>query len=295
MGVAISTQIESLRGQLEQKRENLFAAAAEHMRFDKMKEQVARACITNPDLLDCTRSSLFLAISEAASLGLEIDSVLGHAYLVPYKNKGVKEVQLIPGYLGLKELAFRSGKVVGISGEPVYCDDDFDFEYGTEHYIRHKPSPSAAKSTPTYVYAIVRLAGGGKEFKVMSWPQVEAHRNKFAKGWERNGSAWQTSGPAMGIKTCLRRTLKLCPLSPELQLLLQREELVEQPPFASGMEAPVEDLDAAAELLEDKREPRPSDPTPEELADMRREQEAERRAHGDLWPEKAAAQSEIPF
>lgn len=271
MANSLVTQVESLRGELEAKRENIFAAAASHIRPERFIEQVARACISNPDLLSCTRPTLFMAAAEAASLGLEIDSVLGHAYLVPYKNKGIKEVQLVPGYLGLKELAYRSGKITGITGEPVQTDDEFSYEYGTDHFLKHHPSDSAAVSTPTHVYALVRISGGGKEFKVMSWAQVEWHRNKFAKGWDRYGSAWQTNPVAMGIKTALRKTLKLCPLSPELQTLLQREDIIEQPVFPSGTEAPVEDLDAAAELLENSD---PSKPTAEELAEWSREKAA---------------------
>lgn len=274
MGNSLVTQVETLRGELEAKKENIFAAAAQHIRPERFIEQVARACINNPDLLTCTRPTLFMAAAEAASLGLEIDSVLGHAYLVPYKNKGIKEVTLIPGYLGLKELAYRSGKITGITGEPVYIDDDFGWEYGTEHFLQHKPSDSAAASSPTHVYALVRIAGGGKEFKVMSWAQVEWHRNKYAKGWERAGSAWKTSPIAMGIKTALRKTLKLCPLSPELQSLLQREDIIEQPVFPSGTEAPVEDLDGAVALLDGPKDANPSEPTAEELADWERDKVA---------------------
>lgn len=279
MANALSTQVDSLRKELEARKDNMFAAAAQHMRWDRFAEQVARCCINNPKLLECTRASLFMSAAEAASLGLEIDSILGHAYLVPYKNKGVLEAQLIPGYLGLKELAYRSGKIVGIVGDQVHCDDDFDWEYGTERFLKHKPSDSPYASVPTHVYALVRIAGGGCEFKVMSWAQVEWHRNKYAPGWDRHNSAWKTSPVAMGIKTALRKCLKLCPLSPELQTLLQREELVEQPLFPSGTEAGTEDLDndaiAAAELLETtEHNISPSQPTPEELRDWELERAA---------------------
>lgn len=268
MDNSLVTQVDNLRGELEKRKDNIFAAAAEHIRPERFMEQIARACIHNPDLLTCTRATLFIAAAEAASLGLEIDSVLGHAYLVPYKNKGIKEVTLIPGYLGLKELAYRSGKIVGITGEPVHKDDEFSFKYGTSQFLDHTPSDSPYSSTPHHVYALVRIAGGGCEFKVMSWAQVEWHRNKYAKGWDRHGSAWNTSPVAMGIKTALRKTLKLCPLSPELQSLLQREDIIEQPLFPSGTEAPVEDLDAAAALLDAiPVNGNPSGPTAEELAD----------------------------
>jgi recombinational DNA repair protein RecT len=125
---------------------------------------------------------------------------------------------------------------------------------------------------------------------------VESHRNKFAKGIDRKESPWNTNPIQMALKTVLRKTLKLAPCSPELQSLMQHEEYAEQPSFPSGMEAPVEDLDAAAKLLEEtqptKELPRPSAPTAEEL----KEYEAERRAHGDKLFETAEMyDNQIPF
>src|SRR5688572_14632799 len=264
MGTAISVQVESLRAELEQRKDNVFAAAATHVRPERLIEQVARACIRNPQLLECTRASLFMSAAQAATLGLELDGVLGHAYLVPFRNKGTLEAVLVPGYLGLKELAYRSGLIASIEYGAVHPDDEFDFEKGTAPWLKHKPSDSAANGAVTHVYAIVKTTTGGTLFEVMSWAQVERHRDKFAKGATRPNSPWKTNAVSMALKTVLPKALKLSPLSPELQRMMQQEEYAKQPPFASGMEAPVEDLDAAAALL-DAPKPngrRPSDPTP---------------------------------
>ena len=78
---------------------------------------------------------------QSSQLGLYVDGVLGHAYLVPYWNGKEKrrEVQLIPGYKGLIDLARRSGSVESISARVVYKNDDFDFEYGLDD----RPLPQA--------------------------------------------------------------------------------------------------------------------------------------------------------
>ena len=271
MANALSVQVENLRGELEAKKENIFAAAATHIRPERFIEQVARACIKNPQLLECTRSSLFIAAAQAASLGLEIDGVLGHAYLVPFRNKGTLEAVLVPGYLGLKELAYRSGMIASLEYAAVHPDDEFDYRKGTSPYVTHKPSDSSANGAVTHVYAIVKTTTGGCIFEVMSWAQVEKHRDKFAKGMDRRDSPWQTNAVAMALKTVLRKALKLAPLNPELQRLMQQEEHAEQVPlFPSGMEAPVEDLDAAAALLDDPQvatNGSAMEPTSEELAD----------------------------
>ncbi len=269
MGNSLVTQVETLRGELEAKKDNIFAAAAQHIRPERFIEQVARACIKQPKLLECTRASLFIAAAQAASLGLEIDGVLGHAYIVPFKG----EATLIPGYLGLKELAYRSGMIASLEMSAVHAGDEFDFEKGTKPFLIHKPSDSPTGGAVAHVYAIVRTTTGGIIFEVMSWAQVEAHRNKFSKGYTRSDSSWQTNPVAMALKTVLRKALKLAPLNSELQRMMQNDEYAEQPAFPSGTEAPVEDLDAAAALLDGpKSEPSdPSAPTAEELREWERE------------------------
>lgn len=273
MANSLVVQVADLRTELEAKKENIFAAAAQHIRPERFIEQVARACIRNTQLLECTRPSLFMAAAQAASLGLEIDGVLGHAYLVPFKNHGTLEAVLVPGYLGLKELAYRSGMIASIEMSAVYPDDEFEFEKGTKQFLRHKPSDSSAHSAVKHVYAIVHTTTGGTIFEVMSWAQIEKHRDKFAKGINRADSSWKTNPTAMGLKTVLRKALKLAPLNAELQRLMQHEEYAEQPLFQSGTEAPVEDLDAAAELLSGPTSDPYSGngPSPEEAADFERE------------------------
>ena len=59
-------------------------------RFTRM---VLSALSTNPKLAACTPKSFLGAMMRAAQLGLEPNTPLGQAYLIPYRNKGVDEVQ----------------------------------------------------------------------------------------------------------------------------------------------------------------------------------------------------------
>lgn len=59
-------------------------------RFTRM---VLSALSTNPKLAACTPKSFLGAMMSAAQLGLEPNTPLGQAYLIPYRNKGVDEVQ----------------------------------------------------------------------------------------------------------------------------------------------------------------------------------------------------------
>ena len=74
-------------------------------RFTRM----ALSAINNtPALADCTPMSFIAALMNAAQLGLEPNTPLGQAYLIPYKNKGVWECQFQLGYKGLIDLAANS-------------------------------------------------------------------------------------------------------------------------------------------------------------------------------------------
>lgn len=63
-------------------------------------DRLARIALTsvrnNPQLGACTPASFFGALMQCAALGLE-PNLAGHAYLIPFKNKGVLECQYITG------------------------------------------------------------------------------------------------------------------------------------------------------------------------------------------------------
>ena len=70
-------------------------------RFTRM---ALSALNTTPKLQECTQMSFLAALMNAAQLGLEPNTPLGQAYLIPYNNKGVLECQFQIGYKGLIDL-----------------------------------------------------------------------------------------------------------------------------------------------------------------------------------------------
>jgi len=87
-------------------------------RFTRM---VLSAISVNPKLATCTKASFLGAMMNAAQLGLEPNTPLGQAYILPYQNKGVLEAQFQIGYKGLIDLAYRSGEVELVQAHIVYC------------------------------------------------------------------------------------------------------------------------------------------------------------------------------
>lgn len=171
-------------------------------RFTRM----AMTAITQtPKLQRCTPQSFIGAMLTAAQLGLEPNTPLGQAYLIPYGT--VCQFQL--GYRGLMDLAHRSGEIKNIEAHVVYENDEFDFEYGLNSNLRHIPAKKD-KGEPIWVYAIFRLKNGGYSFEVASYDDCIAHGRKYSKSFS-NGP-WTTEPEEMAKKTVLKRVLKYAPL-----------------------------------------------------------------------------------
>lgn len=60
---------------------------------ERFSRTVLSAVSNNPKLQACTPITFLSAMMQAAQLGLEPNTPLGHAYLIPYNNHGVMECQ----------------------------------------------------------------------------------------------------------------------------------------------------------------------------------------------------------
>lgn len=147
----------------------------------------------------------------AAQLGLEPNTPLGQAYLLPYKNKGVLECQFQLGCKGLMDLAYRSGQVSIIQAHAVHENDEFSYEYGLEPKLSHKPALRDRGEVTCY-YAMFRTKDGGFGFSVMSKEDIQAHAEKFSQSYGSDYSPWKTNFDEMAKKTVLKRVLKYAPL-----------------------------------------------------------------------------------
>lgn len=169
---------------------------------------VTTALTTTPKLANCTPQSFIGSMLQAAQLGLEPNTPLGQAYLIPYGT----QCQFQIGYKGLMELAHRSGEIKNIEAHVVYENDDFEFEYGLNANLKHKPA-KANKGAPEWVYAVVHFNNGGYIFEVMSYEDCLKHGQKYSKTY-KNGP-WQTEPEEMAKKTVLKKVLKYAPMKTE--------------------------------------------------------------------------------
>lgn len=223
--LAPKTPMEVFRGLLDKMKIQIAAGLPVHIDAERFFRVVCTTVQQNPKLLDCTRESLLGRLMQCAQLGLEPDGLLGHAHLVPFNNKGKDgkwrlECQLIIGYKGLIKLARQSGEVTGIDARIVYEKDYFDYEYGLNERLVHRPymTKDAEDENDTAgpvkaVYAIFREKEGA-HFEVMSVQQIEKIRKAATKGG-RESPAWVEWWDWMAKKSAIRQTAKLSPASVE--------------------------------------------------------------------------------
>ena len=186
---------------------------------------VLSAISVNPKLGECTPTSFLGAMMTSAQLGLEVNTPLGQAYVLPYMNHGVMEAQFQLGYKGLIDLAYRSGEVEVIQAHVVYQNDEFTCEYGLEPKLTHKPA-DRDRGEPIKVYAVFKTKSGGFGFEVMSMDDVRRHAAKYSKAYNSSFSPWKTNFEEMAKKTVLKRVLKYAPLKSDFVRQAVQDETV---------------------------------------------------------------------
>ena len=198
------------------------AALPKHVTADRMVRTVLTAMNRNPKLLECTKESLWQAVMDCASLGLEPDA-LGRAYLIPYEDRRNNRVvcQLQIGFKGLADLAYRSGMVATLQSQVVYANDKFDFAFGTDEKLDHRPSMTGERGEPVCVYAYCKLKDGAFKFDIMSVSDVNRIRDR-SQGYKSavkygKDHPWTTDWSEMARKTVFKRLAKMLPLSSEIR------------------------------------------------------------------------------
>jgi len=182
--------------------------------------RIALTALSNsPQLAQSDRDSFLGGLMQAAQLGLEPNTPLGQAYLIPYKNnkKGIIECQFQIGYKGLIDLAYRSGEMSSIYAHTVHENDTFEYEYGLEQKMVHKPSTSDRGNAIAY-YAVWRLKNGGYGFGVMSVEDIIKHAQQYSQAYKSSYSPWKSSFDEMAKKTVLKAVLKYAPIKTEFIL-----------------------------------------------------------------------------
>lgn len=211
----------TLKMLIEEQVDQFRRALPKHMSAERFTRVVLTAVRTTPKLLECTPESVLGGMMVGAQLGLELNTPAQEAWILPFTNK-VKdangkeswrnEAQFILGYRGIIKLGYQSGQVASIVARSVYRGDFFEYSYGLNPSLVHRPDPEG-KGEPYLWYAVVNFTNGGYNFVVANKAEIEKHR---ARSKAKDGPAWRNDFDPMARKTMIRIVSPYVPQSPEL-------------------------------------------------------------------------------
>ena len=172
---------------------------------------VVSAVQTNPQLAECSNTSILSAALLGHSLNLPQSPQLGYFYMVPFKGKNGTEATFQISYRGLIQLAMRSGQYKNLNvtdireGELVSynpIEDSYEFKAETDFNKRN------ALKVVGY-YAFFEMINGFRKGIYWSVEQLDSHAKKYSasyrKGWD--SSLWKSDFDAMARKTMLRQLI----------------------------------------------------------------------------------------
>lgn len=255
--VVVKTQARDVMSYLKTDavRTAIAASCSKHVTPERLVRVACSAISRQPLLAQCTRESLYLALTNCGQLGLE-PNLLGSAYLVPYKNRktNVYEAQMIPGYRGLIELARRSGQIKTLAAYVVHERDEFSWQVGElPRHVRYLGDEEPGAMRLAWAFAL--FTDGAHQVEVMTRREIDATR---ARSRASDNGPWVTDYEEMAKKTVVRRLAKYLPLTIELAAALEADTAAEIDaviPLLEAAPAPPEAGPEAKALLESAARP----------------------------------------
>lgn len=186
----------------------------------------------NQALQNCTPRSIFSAALRAATLRLSCDPALGHAFIIPYKEKASFQ----PGWKGIQHMALRTGKYRYINVAPIYEGEEL-----VEDRITGEMRLEGGASNPQTQKGLIAsfaLLTGFKKAIYMSNEELEEHGKRYSKSYSRSDSLWKTNKPAMFHKTILLKLLRTHGYINPMEAAVLSEDDDDQ---IADMELPAED------------------------------------------------------
>lgn len=207
-------------------------------RFTRM---ALSALNTTPKLKECTQISFLAALMNAAQLGLEPNTPLGQAYLIPFSNKGTMECQFQIGYKGLIDLSYRNPQMQIISAQVVYENDDFEYELGLNPKLVHRPVLKERGEVKLF-YGLFKLTNAGYGLEVMSKEDMDTYAKEYSKAFDSSFSPWKSNYIGMAKKTVIKQALKYAPIKADFRKALSSDETIKNEISEDMSEIHAEDI-----------------------------------------------------
>jgi len=190
---------------------------------------IVDACVRrNPDLKNCTVDSFRTAIENAAAMKLLPTGLMNLGWIIPFKDNrsGNVEATFIAGYRGLLDICYRSGRIAGYHVALVHKDDGWRYVAGLNPVLEHEPRfddtfEFGKREDLVAGYAVWWDVIGGQKVAqrhlVLNHGQLERLRLKSKRP---DSGPWKTDYEPMALKSIVRASTKLMPLTPAEDALL---------------------------------------------------------------------------
>ncbi|HAW77453.1 MAG TPA: hypothetical protein DCW74_17175 [Alteromonas australica] len=225
-----------LNNLFELRKPEFATALKDIMTPDYFRRLVMTAMTSNPKLARCSQASIYESALTSAQLGLEPNTPLGEAYLIPYGNKCSFQI----GRNGWIKLAYRTGLVKYVNALPVYEGEEFVWQPGNDPEVIHKPDVNIdPKAELITAYAWVVLNDGTRVYEVLrkrDWQKIRA----ATKG---NGPGWKEYPERMICRSALKRLIRT--RLPVNEFFVQQEPV----PTVETKPEPVEIDESTGEIL----------------------------------------------
>lgn len=208
--------------------QSLLQTPAFKKRFEEMLGKRAPAFISsiisavnsNSALKACEPMSVISAAAVAAAMDLPINSSLGFAHIVPYKN--VAQFQM--GWKGFIQLAMRSGqyKTINVTAVLEGQIKRHNLFTGEMEFVTESTSD---KKVGYLLY--FRLLNGYEKYFYMTRERVEDHGKKYSFSYKKGFGMWVDDFEAMALKTVAKLGLsKYGVLTVDMQKALEVDQTV---------------------------------------------------------------------
>ncbi len=175
--------------------------AQEYLSAERMLFLAIECVRRTPALGECDHLSVLGALITSHSLGLEPNTPLRHAFLIPYKGwkkEGDQWVQKQAecnfqiGYRGFSQLFHRTGKVQTLCARAIRDNDIFTHVEGTVTEVRYS---KALKNRGALqgAFCHINKSNGGQDFILLELEEIQKIRDKsetyraLQKGVEESG------------------------------------------------------------------------------------------------------------
>ena len=183
----------------------------------------------NSQLQICDPLSVMYAGIRATTLDLPLDTNLGFAYVIPFKNtkENKYDAQFQIGYRGFIQLAMRSGQFKTINVRDVKEGEVVAEDFVSGEIQFQKLEKDREKAATIGYVAYFRLTNGFEKMSYMTKSELEAHGKRFSQTFKKGYGLWKDDFDSMASKTVLKLLLsKYAPLSIEMQNAIKSDQAI---------------------------------------------------------------------